>query len=78
MLVGAAGCYPSIGRIGLDNHVYGTAPGSCPDIKRGRGPVDTEILNGKLYILGCESGAIWEISLPTGREAARTDCITLP
>ena len=42
------------------------------------GPVDAEILNGKLYILEFESGAIWEIMLPTGSEAARADCVTLP
>jgi glucose/arabinose dehydrogenase len=37
-------------------------------------PVDAEIMNGKLYVLEIATGTIWEISLPTGSEAARTDC----
>jgi hypothetical protein len=41
-------------------------------------PVDSEIMNGKLYVLEYATGTVWEITLPTGSEAARVGCVNVP
>lgn len=40
-------------------------------------PVDSEILNGKLYVLEYATGTVWEVTLPTGSEAAKSGCVNL-